>query len=865
MSKAWDRFSAGPSEAPREFLVSVELYISNAAGATLRKPLANRRKPDKRDSGGEDSRLKEKNSSSWLSLQKGLNGAGQWRSATCRLLEEGERCLLNVYVDESILYQTVYIHLLNQTDIRQADTSLFYRKDCVGIFCISGQRWTSSHTAEPLYIQFPNSETCSTWQALLKAYAIPEIYGRWFFPMDGGSYRMWRQVELTVMQGRNLGLTKYDAGLNGNSDPTPEPDGADVDISCEIHLNDILCSRTTVKKGLGSPDWHETFTFPGLPPFESLDVFVWKEKKLHKPTVLGITRVSLANFRRGDAVEGWFPVVQSGTIGTEIQVGELRLKIRVDEEIILPYSAYSGLMTLCNSRNFLDWMTDLETRLKLKSISSHLMSIAVAKNVVVEQVQEYATREIANSSTSQSTLFRGNSTLTKVVELCMTWYGKAFLEASIGNVLRRLCAEKIAIEVDPMRSGKSTKDVERNVEQLKYWCQEFWNQIYSVRAECPNEMRILFKTIRKLVEQRYRPDPTAIENNSNLRWQSVSAFCFLRFIVPAILHPHLFGLCPGLPSPPVQRSLTLIAKVIQRIANLNTTAQKEPFMRGVQDFLKDSLPAMIDYIAVVSTPASETGVPNSGDGMDRHDRLNVVNALRQRTRKMTVLDREAVPILPHLLDIPKHLAIITSAVIRSSRDFNTRPRTGDDGEDAIAAAVDEFCAKCFEVEEDALLRVSQLATKLASESSRRPSLQDNSGNNSFAAEGLRSPLSTVTTSVVSTNPLSPRRRKSSRPSTAPSPTASSPSRRQMFFGDPSNPPTSPRTFTRAMPDDQKTWNQPNHRALHMKAPSTDSVPSLMARDASIPAHVPQHSEHPLEAADDPGKRKRGLLRGILRR
>jgi hypothetical protein len=86
---------------------------------------------------------------------------------------------------------------------------------------------------------------------------------------------------------------------------------------------------------------------------------------------------------------------------------------------------------------------------------------------------------------AHQTLFRGNTVLTKVMELCMTWYGKAFLEASIGPVLRRLCAEKIAIEVDPVRSGKGQKDVERNVELLIHWCQEFWKQIYSVRMECP--------------------------------------------------------------------------------------------------------------------------------------------------------------------------------------------------------------------------------------------------------------------------------------------------------------------------------------------------------------------------------------------
>ena len=60
-------------------------------------------------------------------------------------------------------------------------------------------------------------------------------------------------------------------------------------------------------------------------------------------------------------------------------------------------------------------------------------------------------------------------------------------------------------------------------------------------------MRKLFKTIRELVERRHRSDPTTIDTHDHLPRQSVSAFCFLRFIVPAILHPHLFGLSPGQP------------------------------------------------------------------------------------------------------------------------------------------------------------------------------------------------------------------------------------------------------------------------------------------------------------------------------
>ena len=143
----------------------------------------------------------------------------------------------------------------------------------------------------------------------------------------------------------------------------------------------------------------------------------------------------------------------------------------------------------------------------------------------------------------------------------MGWYGKNFLEASVGVTIRRLCVENVSIEIDPLRNAKGAKDVERNVDLLIYWCKEIWEQIYSVRQQCPeyvqilysrhadslldSEMRKLFEHIRQLVERRFRTDPDS-DVNIELPLQSVSAFCFLRFIVPAILHPHLFGLCPGI-------------------------------------------------------------------------------------------------------------------------------------------------------------------------------------------------------------------------------------------------------------------------------------------------------------------------------
>ena len=174
----------------------------------------------------------------------------------------------------------------------------------------------------------------------------------------------------------------------------------------------------------------------------------------------------------------------------------------------------------------------------------------------------------------------------------MVWYGKPFLESSIGRVIRRICIERVSIEVDPSKNPKPSRDVEKNVDVLVQWCQELWESIYRSRSECPPEMRRLFEHIRKLVEKRCRAMGTLGDDGSqnDLPWQAVSAFVFLRFIVPAILHPHLFALVPGkllfhplspstalvfpvilgLPEAPVQRSLTLIAKVLQSSANLNS-------------------------------------------------------------------------------------------------------------------------------------------------------------------------------------------------------------------------------------------------------------------------------------------------------
>jgi len=76
--------------------------------------------------------------------------------------------------------------------------------------------------------------------------------------------------------------------------------------------------------------------------------------------------------------------------------------------------------------------------------------------------------------------------MSKMMELSMAHYGKAFLEASIGPVLRRLLSQKVTIERETQGSNRGAKDKDdKNSALLIYWCKEFWDGIYATRGQCP--------------------------------------------------------------------------------------------------------------------------------------------------------------------------------------------------------------------------------------------------------------------------------------------------------------------------------------------------------------------------------------------
>ncbi|KAI0094892.1 Rho GTPase activation protein [Irpex rosettiformis] len=459
----------------------------------------------------------------------------------------------------------------------------------------------------------------------------------------------------------------------------------------------------------------------------------------------------------------------------------------------------------------------------------------------------------------------------------MTTHGGPFLEASVGNVLRRICSERVAIETDPNRNRKTGKNLEKNVELLTHWCQELWKSIYDARKLCPDEMREIFIHIKALVTKQYG---VTADHHADLPRQCISAFLFLRFFVPSILNPHLFGFWPGLTEEPVQRTLTQIAKIMQSLANLNVTVTEPDSMRAVRDFLVSSSPKMQEYLDAVSSKSSGAiEGSRSLSSAQRHDRKRLIHVVRHRGRSAPTLNREAIPALPQMIDLPKHLAVITSIVVRHTR--RTLPtRTGAPGDRIF----DDFCQKCLEVEEQALIRVSQLAShgkarrKLSSTADltflREPpdspisprSMQHRERKSSLQGEGRKL------------------RRKSYRPSSAPGDTSPHPPASPI---EPSPPPSSvghatmsraqshelPRRGTELLIDDNSTIfkasdPRPINPSLahHPRSTSTDSRDDhLVTASSSAPIVHLTADLLAAESEEEASRRKKGLLRGFRRK
>ena len=311
-------------------------------------------------------------------------------------------------------------------------------------------------------------------------------------------------------------------------------------------------------------------------------------------------------------------------------VGTIRLRLKYEENIILQPEEYQPLLKMVHSDDFKLLILLGRVSQDRENAAKVLIKIFEHEKCVMHVLNALISSEIENTA-DVNTLFRGNSIATKITDVFMKRAGLPYLVKTLEKVINAIISEQTPCELDPTRidSGdKQQADLKRNLHNFLKYCNTIIGTIFAARAEMPDSFRYIFANIKESVRRRFPSDPDA-------PYISISGFLFLRFFAPAVLGPKLFKMCNDYTDAKTSRTLTLLAKMLQNIANLVEFGQKESYLLDANPFIREKIPAMKEYLDDVSTWTLNSAAPPQYDTGENADIARECGRLYEQLVKST--------------------------------------------------------------------------------------------------------------------------------------------------------------------------------------------------------------------------------------
>ncbi|XP_029649239.1 ras GTPase-activating protein nGAP isoform X5 [Octopus sinensis] len=467
---------------------------------------------------------------------------------------------------ESLLTNQSNMHNieLNNTgrlDIRPVHNSLLGQNECFSIPTQTGN----------MYYSCKNKEEQRSWVDSLRKGIQPNI---------NKERRVDNSLKLWIWEAKNIPPKKR--------------------YFCEIFLDSSMHAKTSCKAQSEMLFWGEFFEFSNLLNIKQIILYLYREadkkKKKDKNTKIGVVTIPVCELGNKQLVEKWF-TVNSVTVGKQLKENRaelpmIRVRIKYQSVQILPQELYkdfteyltSNYVSLCEH---LEPLVSVRDKEDIATCLVHAMQhLNKAKNFLCDVVMA----EISRLDNEHLT-FRGNSIATKAMEAYMKLVGENYLQVTLREFVMEIIELSEDYEVDPTKLSNNAA-LQRNQANLKKLCEQAWNKISNSRRYFPGELREVFAGFR---------ENCRVNEKEDLSDNLISASIFLRFLCPAILSPSLFKLIQEYPSDKAVRTLTLIAKAIQKLANFTQFGGKEEFMIFMNDFVEEEFENMKQFLKDISS------------------------------------------------------------------------------------------------------------------------------------------------------------------------------------------------------------------------------------------------------------------------